>query len=135
LLGDRLGRFSVSAVINHIGRLVFGLRQGFDSRGAFSRRLSPFRCDARSGVFETEKHQAGHDPDKNAELDRNKMCDFQIHFPKPLPGDNRDDGTKRIIPSFLRNLLRNGRCNNLKICEAPVSWCASMAPRLPYKQD
>jgi hypothetical protein len=77
LLGDQLGRFSVGAV-SPIGRLLFGLRKGFDSRGAFRHRLSLRRRGARSEVFEAGKDQAENDPDKNAELDRNKMCDFQI---------------------------------------------------------
>jgi hypothetical protein len=56
--------------------LVVGPRQGFDSRGAIVCRLSHFRGGAGSGVFEAEERQAAHDPDKNAELDRNKMCNF-----------------------------------------------------------
>jgi hypothetical protein len=86
LLGDQLGQFSVGAVIIHIDSLLFGLRKGLDSRGAFSRPLSAFRRGAGPKVFEAGNRHAANDPDKDAELDRNKMCDFQVHFPKPPPG-------------------------------------------------
>jgi hypothetical protein len=75
LVGGPFGLFRPGAVIRHIGSLIVGLRPGFESRGAFSRRLSFFRS-ARPAEFEAEKHQASYDPDKNAELDRNKMCNF-----------------------------------------------------------
>jgi hypothetical protein len=106
LLGDQLGQVSVSAVIHHIGRLVFQLRKEFDSRDAFSHRFSPFRRGARPEEFDAGKHQAANDPDKNAELDRNKMCNFQVHFPKPPPGE--------IFSETVRY-------NNLKIYDAGFS--------------
>jgi hypothetical protein len=90
LLGDYL---RVGALIRDIARLVFGLRQRFDSRGSFRQRWSAFRGGAGSKIFEAGKRQAANESDKDAELDRNKMCDFQVHFPKPPPG--------------LGNLLRN----------------------------
>jgi len=121
LLGDRFGRFGRGAVIHHIGTLVFGLRHGFDSRGAFSRRLSHFRRGARSGVFEAEKHEAGHDPDKNAELDRNKMCNFQIHFPKPLQAIIEMTEPKELFTHSCEIFSETVRYNNLKICEAQAS--------------
>ena len=79
----QLGWFGVGAVIHHIGTLVFY------SRGEFRRQLPHFRRGARLGGVEAKKQQTGHDPDKNAELDRNKMCKFQIHFPMPLPAYQR----------------------------------------------
>jgi hypothetical protein len=83
LLGELVGLLRRRGVIHHIGILVVELRQEVDNRGAFSRRLSHFRRSARSGGFEAGIHQAGHDSDKNAELDRNKMRNFQIHSPSP----------------------------------------------------
>jgi hypothetical protein len=76
LLGERLGRFKHFSVIRQISKFVFGLRHSFARRGAFSRQFSPFRRGARSGGFEAGEHQAEHDPDKDAELDRNEMCNF-----------------------------------------------------------
>jgi len=84
LVGELLGGVKLVAVIRHISKFVFGLRHSFASRGAFSRPLSHFRRGARPGGFEAGEHQADHDPDKDAELDRNQMCKFQIHLSKPL---------------------------------------------------
>jgi hypothetical protein len=84
LPGDQLGWFSVGAVIHCIGTLVLGLRPGFDSRGAFRCLLPRFRRGGRFGGFQAQKHQTAQNSDKNAELDRDQMCHFQIHFTTPL---------------------------------------------------
>jgi hypothetical protein len=118
LLGDRLGPIGVSAVIHQIGPLAFGLRPGFRC-GAFRRLLLRFRGDARFRRFEAGIQHAAHDPDKNAELDRNKICHFQIHFPHAPPGHTKDDGTKKVTPSVLRKIFfETFRHDNLKIWKA-----------------
>ena len=76
LLDGELGQVSIGVVIGNIARLVFGLRKGVDVRGAFRHRRTLRRRGARFGVFEVENDQAKNHSDKNAELDRNKMCGF-----------------------------------------------------------
>jgi hypothetical protein len=117
LLDGELGQVSVGIVIRKIARLPFGLRKGVDIRGAFRHRLSLRRRGARSGVFEVGNDQAESDPDKNAELDRNKMCGFQIHVPKPPPAIIGEIFSETVRPNNLKIWGREcfpGRCDEAR---------------------
>ncbi|HEV2841450.1 MAG TPA: hypothetical protein VGW39_09005 [Chthoniobacterales bacterium] len=90
----------------------------FDGRGEFRRQLPHFRGGARRGGVEAKKQQAGRDADKNAELDRNKMCKFQIHFPKPLQAITEMTEPKELSFNPAKIFSETAQPDNLKICPA-----------------
>jgi hypothetical protein len=116
LVGELLGGVKLLAVVRHISKFVCGLRHSTDRRGAFIRPLSYFCGGARSGGFEAGEHQANHDPDKDAELDRNKMCKFKIHLQGPPILQMME--SKELFLHSSEIFSETARYNNLKIGRA-----------------
>jgi hypothetical protein len=88
--------------------LAFRLEYGCDSRCGFRRRFLRFCCGAWSGEWEMGVCQPGHDPYKNAELDRNKICNFQVHFAKPFQAMIKMTETKEnLFLQSCEDLMRN----------------------------
>jgi hypothetical protein len=63
---------------------VCAFSNGCDSRPGVQSAFFHFRRDTPCGEWRTRIRQPRHDPDKHAELDRDKVGNFQVHFAKPL---------------------------------------------------
>jgi len=112
LLADRLGPVATYAVIDR-GRALISRRK---------RRRGGRFVGGESGIG-----QPGHHPDKNPELDRNKIRNFQVHFATPPSSENKYDGNQReFIPSILVEILfETIWYNNLEFVGSPRTCLAT----------
>ena len=106
LLVNRLRRFMIGLVVYRISRLKYVC----DNRDGVQSALLHSCCGARFGGWETGVCQPGHDPDQNTEFDRNKICNFWVHFRKSLQAIDKYDGNqKELFLQSCENLVRNRR--------------------------
>jgi hypothetical protein len=75
----------VCGVIHSAGARISRFKYASVSRDGGHRPFLHFCSGARFVGWETGIYQPGHGPDKNAELNRNKICNLQLHFSRPLP--------------------------------------------------
>ncbi|MEY2488363.1 MAG: hypothetical protein QOC70_305 [Verrucomicrobiota bacterium] len=119
---DWLGLFTISAVIYRLESLLSRLKRGCDNRRGSRHRFLHFRCGARPGEWEMQVRQPKHDPYENAELDRNKIRNFQVHFGESLRAIIKKTETKENHSFNLAKILSGSiQYNNLKIWGSPAA--------------
>jgi hypothetical protein len=84
LLADRLILFTIGVGVQSAGNLASQVGNRRDGRhGVHGPLLCFYGGNARFGRFETGVGQPGNDPEQDAELDRHKIRNFQVHFATP----------------------------------------------------
>jgi hypothetical protein len=126
LLGICRSFITIGPVVDRGGTLFFRLDHGPGRRHGFHRRFPRLRGAARCGGFETGIGQPGHDTDKNSELDRNKIRNFQVHFAKRLKAtDKMTENQKQLFHQSAEIFSETVPHNNLKIWDVSFPACYS----------
>ena len=117
LFGDGLDSIRIGAVIYRDRTLAFWV--GHCSATESTGPLRLLFGDARwFGGIEMRVGEPGDDPDEHAELDRNKINNFQVQFRHaPLDDDKIDGNQIELFLQSPRTLPETARPNNLKIWE------------------